>query len=59
MDEIADALDETGLRELIMLLDETPGQKIVISHNDAFKDYFDNKIVVEKTGGVSAINDSE
>lgn len=55
MDEIADALDETGLRELIMLLDETPGQKIVISHNDAFKDYFDNRILVEKTGGVSTI----
>jgi DNA repair exonuclease SbcCD ATPase subunit len=56
MDEIADALDETGLRELIMLLDETPGQKIVISHNDAFKDYFDNRILVEKTGGLSKID---
>jgi len=59
MDEIADALDETGLKELTMLLDETEGQKIVISHNDAFKDYFDNKIVVEKTDGVSTINDKE
>lgn len=55
MDEIADALDETGLRELIMLLDEVHGQKIVISHNDIFKDYFDNKILVEKTNKISCV----
>lgn len=56
LDEIADALDSTGLGELIKLLDDIPGQKIVISHNDEFKNYFDDIITVEKSGGVSMIS---
>ena len=47
MDEIADALDESGLRELVHLLDETPAQKLVISHNDRMNSYFDKVITVE------------
>jgi len=55
LDEIADALDESGLRELVALLDETNGQKLVISHNNFLKDYFDDQIVVELTNEVSTI----
>jgi DNA repair exonuclease SbcCD ATPase subunit len=55
MDEIADALDESGLRELVSLLDELPGQKLIISHNDFLKDLFENTIVVEIEHDVSTI----
>ena len=55
LDEISDALDESGLRELVSLLDETNGQKLVISHNNFLKDYFDDQIVVEMTNEISTI----
>ena len=55
MDEIADALDESGLRELVALLDALPGQKLIISHNDFLKDLFENTIVVEIEKDVSTI----
>jgi len=55
MDEIADALDESGLRELVSLLDDLPGQKLVISHNDVLKDLFEHRIVVEIENDVSTI----
>jgi DNA repair exonuclease SbcCD ATPase subunit len=56
LDEVADSLDETGLNELVKLLDEIPGQKYVISHNDKFKDMFDYTIIVEKSSdGISRI----
>jgi DNA repair exonuclease SbcCD ATPase subunit len=48
-------LDESGLRELVNLLDETPGQKLVISHNNFLKDYFNDRIVVEMTNEISTI----
>jgi len=58
MDEIADSLDESGLRELVSLLDETPAQKLVISHNDGLKNYFETITTVEMTNGVSTINNN-
>lgn len=56
MDEIADSLDESGLRELVSLLDEASAQKLVISHNDALKNYFETITTVEMTDGVSTIH---
>jgi DNA repair exonuclease SbcCD ATPase subunit len=55
LDEVSDSLDESGLRELVNLLDETPGQKLVISHNNFLKDYFNDRIVVEMTNEISTI----
>ena len=55
LDEIADALDESGLRELVNLIDTLPGQKLVISHNDFMKDFFEDRIVVEIENDVSTI----
>ena len=56
MDEIADALDESGLRELVYLLDEVDGQKLIISHNDQLKNYFEDIITVEMTNETSTIH---
>lgn len=55
LDEVADALDESGLRELVALLEETPGQKLVISHTNFLKDFFQEQVVVEMTNEVSTI----
>jgi DNA repair exonuclease SbcCD ATPase subunit len=55
IDEIADALDKTGLQELIKLMDEIHGQKLVISHSDSLKELFDQAILVEITDGISGI----
>jgi DNA repair exonuclease SbcCD ATPase subunit len=55
MDEIADSLDESGLRELNFLLDEVPGQKLIISHNDRLKTVIEDTITVEMNNGVSTI----
>lgn len=55
LDEIADALDVSGLRELVNLLDETSGQKLVISHDAFLQDLFDNHITVELENEISTI----
>lgn len=55
IDEIADALDQTGLQELLKLMDDIHGQKLVISHSDVLKEQFDQAILVEITDGVSTI----
>lgn len=55
LDEIADSLDVSGLRELVQLLDETSGQKLVISHDTFLKDLFDSHITVELENEVSTI----
>lgn len=55
LDEIADALDESGLRELVNLLDEVPGQKLIITHNDMLKNYISDMLTVEMSGGVSTV----
>jgi len=59
LDEIADALDESGLRELIGLLDTLPGQKLIISHNDFLKDFFEDRIIVEIENDISTIRVTE
>ena len=56
MDEIADSLDESGLRELVHLLDEVPGQKLVISHNDTLKNFIEDIITVEMNDETSSIS---
>jgi len=55
LDEIADALDESGLRELVSLLDEVPGQKLVISHNEGLKNLIEDTLTVEMTNGISTV----
>jgi len=55
IDEIADSMDSTGLMELVKLLDDVPGQKFVISHNEELKNYFDKTITAIRTDGVSRI----
>ena len=55
IDEVADALDPTGVMEFVRLLDEMPGQKLVVSHDDVLKNYFDSTLTAEITDGVSTI----
>jgi len=56
MDEIADGLDESGIKYLSTLMDQTDGQFFVISHFNTFKDYFSDKINITKENGISTIN---
>lgn len=55
LDEMADSLDESGLRELVALLDEVPGQKLVISHDDKLKNLIEDTMTVEMTDSVSTV----
>lgn len=60
-DEVFDALDETGVEQVIELLQELSKEKssiFVISHNDHLKSYFTNIITVTKKDGFSTIEDS-
>lgn len=55
MDEIADSLDESGLRELVTLLDNVPGQKLIISHNEQLNNFIEDVITVEMLNEQSTI----
>ena len=60
-DEVFDALDETGVEQVIELLQELSKEKssiFVISHNDHLKSYFTNIITVTKKDGFSTIEDN-
>lgn len=59
MDEILDsALDAAGMESIMSLLKEMSKEKssiFVISHNEQIQTYFDNTLVVTKTGGCSTV----
>lgn len=55
MDEIADGLDEVGIRNLSNLIEQSEGQFYVISHFNTFKDHFSETIKVIKENGESRI----
>ncbi len=61
-DEIFDALDATGIENVVDLLKELSQEKstiLVISHNEHLKSYFDNIITVVKKNGFSSLLNSD
>jgi len=56
MDEIADGLDETGIKYLSHLADTSEEQFYIVSHYNTFKDLFSEKIIITKENGQSTIN---
>ncbi len=61
-DEIFDALDSTGIENVVDLLKDLSQEKstiIVISHNEHLKSYFDNIITVVKKNGFSTLLNSD
>ena len=60
-DEIFDSLDETGIEQVIELLQELSKEKssiFVISHNEHLKSYFTNVITITKKDGFSTLEDN-
>ena len=56
-DEVFDALDESGIEQVMNILNKEAMDKVVfvITQRDELKELFDNRIVVEKREGVSYI----
>lgn len=56
-DEVMDALDQTGIQNLLDMLKALAGDTAIyiISHSSDLKQYFDETILVTKEGGVSRL----
>lgn len=55
LDEIVDALDETGVGTFFSLLDSVPGTKLVVSHDSRLASRFKKVVYVEKRNEMSSI----
>ena len=56
LDEVVDHMDDVGVSQFFSLLERhIPGQRFVISHNEAMQSYFGSVLRVEKKGGISNV----
>jgi len=58
VDEVVDSLDDSGVEEFSNILSQLDQKKIVISHNNRFKEMFEKVITVHNKDGRSWIGDN-